>query len=175
MLAGMKRIMKHLLIGLALSGGVQRSFAPIPAGSLQVNLLPASAAAAGAKWQVDGGALQDSGATNFATGNHTLNFTTVHGWATPASFQVTIASAQFLVTNSIYTLTSAPAMAVTRTATNIVKISWPSAWTNWGLQQNSNVAAINWTASPATIMDDGTNKSFSVNPQSGSVFYRLKL
>jgi len=62
------------------------------AGSLQVLITPASAVTAGARWQVDGGPLQISGATvaNLATGNHKVSYTTITGWVTPADQTVSI-------------------------------------------------------------------------------------
>ena len=60
--------------------------------ALQVTLLPAEAAQAGAKWQVDGGAWLDSGATaaGLNRGTHTVSFKTVNGWVAPASQAVTL-------------------------------------------------------------------------------------
>ena len=56
-------------------------------GSLQVTISPASAITAGAKWQVDGGKLQNSGATvtNLSVSDHTVSFSTVAGWRTPSN------------------------------------------------------------------------------------------
>jgi BspA type Leucine rich repeat region (6 copies) len=61
-------------------------------GSLEVTINPQAAATAGAKWQVDGGALEKSGATvgNLSLGLHTLSFTTVSGYTAPASQTVTV-------------------------------------------------------------------------------------
>jgi PKD repeat protein len=61
-------------------------------GSLQVNISPAGAVTAGAQWQVDGGAWQNSGATvaGLSVGSHTVHFTTVTGWTSPANQSVTI-------------------------------------------------------------------------------------
>jgi len=63
-----------------------------PSGSLQVTITPAGAIAAGAQWQVDGSALQDSGATvsGLWVTNHTLSFNTISGWTTPASQTIAI-------------------------------------------------------------------------------------
>ena len=50
-------------------------------GALQVTINPAGAVSAGAQWQVDGGAFQNSGAivTNLSAGNHTVAFSAVAG------------------------------------------------------------------------------------------------
>ena len=63
-------------------------------GSLQVTLSPAAAVTAGAKWQVDGGTPQSSGATvaNLSAGNHTVSFTTISGWTTPANQTVSVSA-----------------------------------------------------------------------------------
>ena len=59
----------------------------VPIGSLQVTIGPAGAIPAGAQWQVDLGAWQNSGATvtNLAVGNHTVSFNTIGGWTTPTN------------------------------------------------------------------------------------------
>jgi hypothetical protein len=56
-------------------------------GALQVNLVPSSAASAGAQWQLDGGSWQSSGAivSNLTVGIHTVSFTNVVGFITPAA------------------------------------------------------------------------------------------
>jgi hypothetical protein len=63
-----------------------------PNGNLQLTINPAGAVSAGAQWQVDGGAAQNSGATfaHLSVGNHTVSFTTVGGWATPTNETITI-------------------------------------------------------------------------------------
>ncbi len=61
-------------------------------GGLQVTLTPAEAVAAGAKWSVDGGAQQDSGATvtPLAAGAHPVTYLTLLHWDAPANESVTI-------------------------------------------------------------------------------------
>ena len=75
-----------------------------PLGSLQVNLMPLAAVSAGAQWQVDGGAWQNSGNTvaNLTLGNHTLSFLTVSNWATPADQTVEINSNQTTTVTGTY-------------------------------------------------------------------------
>jgi hypothetical protein len=55
---------------------------------------------------------------------------------------------------------------------NSVVVSWPSFWTGWTLQQNSNLATTNWSASGG-VSDDGTNKSLTITPATGNLFFRL--
>ena len=61
-------------------------------GSVQVTLAPDAAVGAGAQWQVDGGAQQNSGATvtGLSVGSHTVSFSTVTGFTTPASQTVSV-------------------------------------------------------------------------------------
>lgn len=173
----MKHSVQIFLVVFVLLVSTRRSFAPISPGSLTVNILPASAVAAGAKWQMDGAAPQDSGTTNqFISGNHTVTFTSIYGWASPASLVVNVPLGPTTVTNGTYALTNAPLLTVKRTLTNTVSIAWSSAWTNWGLQQNTNLAPTNWVTSAAAIADNGTNKSVIItNSPLGKIFFRLKL
>jgi pimeloyl-ACP methyl ester carboxylesterase len=68
--------------------------APPSIGSpaLQVTINPATAASAGALWQVDGGAWQSSGdkVAGLTAGNHTVTFNTINNWNSPASQIVTV-------------------------------------------------------------------------------------
>jgi hypothetical protein len=57
-------------------------------------------------------------------------------------------------------------------SSNIVNVSWPSSWTNWTLQQNSDLATTNWSTSSA-IADDGTNKNLIITQPNGNLFFRL--
>ncbi|SPF48491.1 Putative cysteine peptidase (modular protein) [Syntrophobacter sp. SbD1] len=63
-------------------------------GSLAVSIAPAGAITAGAKWQVDGGAWQNSGATvsGLVVGQHAVNFGTISGWTTPAGQTVSVSN-----------------------------------------------------------------------------------
>ena len=73
-------------------------------GGLEVTLAPAGAVSAGAQWQVDGGAWQNSGATVFglAAGTHTVAYNTVTGWTTPSSQNVTITANNTTTANGVY-------------------------------------------------------------------------
>ena len=171
----MKKHFQNLLIVLAVLGGIQKSFAPVLAGSLQVNIFPPAVLTAGAKWQVDSIPLQyTNGATVLiATGSHTVSFTSVSGWSNPPVAQVTIVFNQTTITNGTYVLTNAPALAVSLTKTNTAMVSWPSPSTGWTLQQNTDLTTGNWVASPAPT-DNGTIKYLIVNPPAGNLFFRLK-
>jgi hypothetical protein len=67
------------------------TYFPATAG-LEVTISPPAAVAAGAQWQVDGGAYQNSGGTvnNLGAGNHTISFNTISGWFKPANQIVTL-------------------------------------------------------------------------------------
>ncbi|MFZ2640182.1 MAG: dockerin type I domain-containing protein, partial [Verrucomicrobiia bacterium] len=73
-------------------------------GSLQVTLAPAAAVSAGAQWQVDGGAWQNSGdmVSDLVIGDHTLAFKTVAGWATPTNQVVQVDFGETTVTSGTY-------------------------------------------------------------------------
>jgi hypothetical protein len=77
-------------------------------GSLNVTILPGTAAA-GAKWQVDGRALEKSGATvgNLSLGNHTVSFTTISGYTTPANQIVSVTANTTTAVIETYTVTPA--------------------------------------------------------------------
>jgi hypothetical protein len=68
----------------------------------------------------------------------------------------------------------APSLTIRLTPSNTVAVSWPSPWTDWTLQQNTNdVASVNWSNAPGPIQDDGTTKTLIINPSAESLFYRL--
>ena len=79
------------------------------AGSLRVTLSPAGAVTAGAQWSVDNGALQNSAATvsGLGVGSHTVVFSSVSGYTTPANQTVTVSA------NSTATATGAYGAAPT--------------------------------------------------------------
>ncbi len=66
-----------------------------------------------------------------------------------------------------------PALSIRRTVTNTVAVSWPSPSAGFHLQQNTNIIGTNWILAGAAASDDGTNKTFIVNPPAGYQFYRL--
>jgi hypothetical protein len=77
-------------------------------GSLQVTISPAAAVIAGAQWQVDGGAWQNSGASvpNLSVGNHTVSFKTISGWTTPANQTVSIKAKSVAKARATYTFSA---------------------------------------------------------------------
>ncbi|NQU87105.1 MAG: DNRLRE domain-containing protein [Mariniphaga sp.] len=75
-------------------------------GSLNVTLDPSEAVNNGAKWNVDGGVWQNSGATvsNLSVGTHIESFKTINGWSEPESKNVVINENQTTSLSEIYTL-----------------------------------------------------------------------
>lgn len=67
----------------------------------------------------------------------------------------------------------APLLAIRRTPTNAVMVSWPSSSTGFSLQQRSDLDASIWNAPAEAITDNGTNKFIIVQPPTGNRFYRL--
>src|ERR1039458_10072436 len=111
-------------------------------GALQEIINPAGAVAAGAQWQVDGGAFQNSGdiVTNLSVGNHTVSFNTVTGWVTPSNQTVAVSAN---TTNAAFaTYTQIGALQVTISPPDAV-----SAGAQWqvdgGAFQNSGAVVTN--------------------------------
>jgi hypothetical protein len=77
---------------------------PIQTGSLQVTIAPAAAITNDAQWQVDGETLQNSGATvsGLSVGFHTVSFSTVSGWTTPANQSVSVSANSTATTTGNY-------------------------------------------------------------------------
>ncbi len=71
-------------------------------------------------------------------------------------------------------LVTLPTLFIQPTDTNAVVISWPSSAGEWVLQQNFDPSSPNWANTQATPSDDGTNKSITVSPPVGNMFYRLR-
>lgn len=73
-------------------------------GSLQVTITPPAAVFLGAKWNVDGGPFQYTGTIlpGLAPGNHTVTFSPVNGYLTPANQTVTITANQTTQASGVY-------------------------------------------------------------------------
>jgi hypothetical protein len=67
-----------------------------------------------------------------------------------------------------------PALAIQRTTTNTVVVSWPSTATGFVLQQSTNgIGTVNWSNIMGGVQDNGTMNYLIVNPPTGDRFYRL--
>ena len=113
------------------------------------------------------------------------------GTSTGATYQVTgtigqadavgaMAGGNYSLTGGFWSLISAvqtpgaPLLAIARTTTNTVVVSWPSPSTGFTLQQNTNgIATANWSNVVSAPADDGTTKTCVVNPPLGKCYYRL--
>jgi len=75
---------------------------------------------------------------------------------------------------AIYRIDLLPTLSIQRTGANSLAVTWPSVWTDFVLQQNVNgLSSVNWSNVPDAIQDDGTKRTISVNPSTGTCFYRL--
>jgi len=74
------------------------------AGSVTVTITPPKAVNKGAKWRLDGGGWNASGATVTAPiGQHTLTFSTVVGWSAPADQDLTVREGKTMAVSAAYT------------------------------------------------------------------------
>ncbi|HOV85663.1 MAG TPA: RHS repeat protein [Syntrophobacteraceae bacterium] len=79
------------------AAGNRTSYKTIPSsGSLTMALSPARAVDDGARWNVDAGVWQPSGATvsGLSVGSHVVSFKTLAGWTTPAAQNLAVAANQ---------------------------------------------------------------------------------
>ncbi len=68
---------------------------------------------------------------------------------------------------------SSPTLMIRQVAGNVV-ISWPSTFSDFTLQQNTDaMATTNWSNVPGTVQDNGTSRSVTISPPTGQRFYRL--
>lgn len=111
------------LYGTAVAGGIfgngtvfRLSFGSFitPTGSLTVTLSPSGAVTENAEWQVEGGALFDSGATdtNLSVGSYTLLFKSIPGWITPSNQTVNISAQVTTMASGVY-IVPKPALGIT--------------------------------------------------------------
>lgn len=74
------------------------------AGSVSVTISPQAVVSAGARWRVDGGVWQASGATvlGLSAGVHTVSFDYVSNWLAPVSIAVPVSPGQTVTSNGAY-------------------------------------------------------------------------
>ncbi len=79
---------------------------PTNVGSLDVTLEPTSAMDRGARWQVDGGGWQTGGTSmaGLSPGSHTVSFSAISGYTTPASQTVAISQGATTPVSAAYAL-----------------------------------------------------------------------
>lgn len=90
------------LLRLVVAIGLIANALPAFAGNLKVDLSPAQAVTAGARWRVDGGAWQTSGTTvkSLSSGTHAVTYNSITGWIAPASASVTIGGGTTTITGT---------------------------------------------------------------------------
>jgi len=67
-----------------------------------------------------------------------------------------------------------PLLEITQTPPNTIAVSWPSLPSGFLLQQNIlAVTSPSWSNATGVYLDDGTNKTMTLNEQSVNGFYRL--
>jgi hypothetical protein len=66
-----------------------------------------------------------------------------------------------------------PSLSISNAAQNVV-ISWPSPYTGFVLQQNSDLTTTNWTSFDGTINSNSTTMSATITPAAGNLFFRLE-
>jgi phosphodiesterase/alkaline phosphatase D-like protein len=134
-------------------------------GAVAVTITPPAAIAAGAAWQIDGSALQSSGAsvTGIAVGTHTLTFLPVSGWLAPIAQTVVIAENQTSTAVGNYVLATVPAT----TAVPATAITTTSAVLNGKVNANGLNSTVSFMYGPTTAL--GSTASASPSTVTGSI------
>jgi len=104
-----------------------------------------------------------------------LNFLLVPVSAgTAGNYSVVVANSAGSVTSSVAPLQTSvgPTLAIAKSGNDIV-VSWPSSATGYTLQQNSNLATTNWTASGYPVTTNGATASITISSPTGNMFFRL--
>ena len=67
----------------------------------------------------------------------------------------------------------APALTVNLSQANLLSLNWPTNFSGFSLQQNSDLGTTNWVQPPNPISVVGTNHQVTITPTTGPIFYRL--
>jgi hypothetical protein len=67
-----------------------------------------------------------------------------------------------------------PTLAIQLIDPTMVKVLWPSPSTGWTLWQNTNLGTAIWSSNGFSVSDDNTNKSITISPATGNLFFRLE-
>jgi len=134
-------------------------YTPIVAttGTVTVNVTPAAAVTAGAKWTLDGGATEYSPGTpltSVAAGDHTVAFTAVEGYTTPANQAITVTAGATTTVDAAYT-------AIPATTGTVRVICEPAGVRDAGAQ---------WAIDGGAFHDSG--ESVAVEPGSHEISYK---
>jgi hypothetical protein len=120
-------------------------------------------------FKIAGGGGTSTGGTYTVSG--TIGQHDAGGLMTGGSYSLTVG---FWALISVVQTPGAPLLTITfNPQLSTVTVSWPSPSTGWTLQQNSDLTTTSWSTSGG-ISDNGTNKSITITPPTGNLFFRLK-
>jgi hypothetical protein len=111
--------------------------------------------ASGAQWQVDGGTQQAGGATvsGLTPGLHTVTFSTLTGYTTPASQYVSISASQ----------------TATATGAYVAIVTGPTLWSTAQILKSGTA----WTQETGANVNTGT-KTITLTQPAASRYYQLR-
>ena len=131
----------------------------------------------------DQAAGQNVGATYLFSTNNTVLMTTRNplvdsfgfGWALAvvSPNRVLIGAPWGPGGGTAYVFDLRPSLNLSKTATNTIAVSWPSPWTDWTLQHNTDLITSSWVTAPETVIDDGTNKFILPSRSDAQRHFRL--
>jgi transglutaminase-like putative cysteine protease len=144
-------------------------------GQLQVTINPMAAVTAGARWQIEGGALENNGATisSLPPGNYVLTFTAISGWTTPANQTVSVTANHTTTATCTYVQgvsSSQPTVAFRVHDTNLV-FSWSTNFSGFSLESTTNLLV--WARVPVLPAVSGMNYVVTNGMSTGFRFFRL--
>jgi methionine-rich copper-binding protein CopC len=108
--------------------------APPQYGSVRTSINPTQAVQAGAQWNLDGGAWQNSdiALSNISVGNHSISYKGIANWTTPTSQTITVsanqtssASGAYVCSNKLISISSP--LSGTFTAGQSINVSWSAS------------------------------------------------
>lgn len=82
------------------------------------------------------------------------------------------AASRFISKGAVSAFVNVPTLTSTFADNNLL-VAWPSAWTNWTLLQNTNLAGTNWTAFGGNIGGNGITKTATNSSSLGNILFRL--
>jgi len=89
----------------------------------------------------------------------------ITGWAGGHIWQITISN---------IALVPQPQLSISRAASGMAQITWPSNFTNYTLESAGNLPATAWTAVTNPVVSTGDRLSVTVSPSEAQRFYRLR-
>ncbi|HUI07183.1 MAG TPA: Ig-like domain-containing protein [Verrucomicrobiae bacterium] len=145
-------------------------------GSLQVIINPASAVNAGAQWQVDSGAWQDSGiaVSDLSAGDYSVAFKPIGGYTTPGNLMVSITNGSTTTASGTYIPTSTPTITSPTPGSTLTSSSATFQWSNGGgVSDYFLYVGRAFGTNDIYGQDQGLNLSATVDglPQDGNVLY----